>query len=193
MGLQDQIQSETFDIFISYSRQDVEFARALEKALEGFKPPKNLAVSQRRLKVFRDEGDLIGTEYFASIERYLKNSSKMIVVCSPSARDSKYVDDEIQRFAKAQGEENLITIILDGIPNNEAKPDQVDQMAFPEALAQLLGMPLAIDYLGFTPRKDRAQKGHFENSWYSLLSNIYDIERHEVEEREDWVPGQSPE
>jgi len=40
------------DAFISYSRKDVDFARRLEKALEDYKPPKDLKVAQRHLDVF---------------------------------------------------------------------------------------------------------------------------------------------
>ena len=37
------------DAFISYSRRDKAFAVALEKALENFKPPRDLNVPQRSL------------------------------------------------------------------------------------------------------------------------------------------------
>lgn len=74
------------DAFISYSRRDIEFARKLEKALEDYKPPKDLNVPQRRLEVFRDKEDFTGVEYYESIEKHLKNSRKMIVICSPNAR-----------------------------------------------------------------------------------------------------------
>ena len=41
------------DAFISYSRRNADFARLLEKALEEFKPPRDLNVPQRYLDVFR--------------------------------------------------------------------------------------------------------------------------------------------
>jgi hypothetical protein len=93
--------------FISYSRKDIEFARKLEKALEDYKPPKDLNVPQRNLVIFRDESDFTGVQYEESIEKHLKTSKKMIVICSPDARKSKYVDDEIRRFAEARGAENI--------------------------------------------------------------------------------------
>jgi hypothetical protein len=37
------------DAFISYSREDREFASRLEKTLEDYKPPKDLKVPQRNL------------------------------------------------------------------------------------------------------------------------------------------------
>ena len=57
-----------------------------------------LSMPQRRLKVFRDEGDLTGTDYFKAIDQYLHRSGKLIVICSPAARASDYVDDEIRRL-----------------------------------------------------------------------------------------------
>jgi len=87
-----------YDAFISYRRTEAPFARLLEKALNAYRPPKGLAVAQRRLKVFRDEGDLTGTDYFRSIDGFLGRSAKLIVLCSPAARESEYVNDEIRRF-----------------------------------------------------------------------------------------------
>ena len=61
-----------FDAFISYSRHDIEFARRLETALEAYRPPRDLPVPQRSLRIFRDEDDFTGTEYLVSLERNLK-------------------------------------------------------------------------------------------------------------------------
>ena len=45
-------QEIIFDAFLSYSRKDVEFASKLEKALEAYRPPKDLNAPQRHLKIF---------------------------------------------------------------------------------------------------------------------------------------------
>ena len=92
-----------YDAFISYSRKDEAFASALEKALEAYTPPKDLKVPQRPLDIFRDKEDFTGNDYVQSLEKYLHCSSKLIVLCSPSARQSPFVNDEIRRFAKAKG------------------------------------------------------------------------------------------
>jgi WD40 repeat protein len=182
--LPHELESNQYDVFISYSRSDIDFARALEKALEKFKPPAGLKVPHHRLNVFRDEGDLTGVDYFKSIEGYLNKSAKLIVVCSPNARKSEYVNDEIKRFADAKGAENIISVLYEGIPNNQAKPDQEQAMAFPDALCQALEMPLATPYLNFDTRSDNIRKGKYENSWYTLLADTYDVSREEIEQRE---------
>lgn len=172
------------DAFISYSRKDIEFAKKLEKALEDYKPPKDLNVPQRNLVIFRDESDFTGVEYEESVEKHLKSSKKMIVICSPDACKSKYVNDEIRRFAEARGAEDIIPVLLSGIPNNEATPGYEDEMAFPEALCEVQKMPLAADYRGFVIKKDKPHKGRFEGPWYTILANLYDLSRAEVEQRE---------
>ena len=158
------------DIFISYSRKNKEFAAKLEKALEDYKPPKDLNVPQRHLNVFRDENDFTGGEYFQAIDRHLTGSQKLIVLCSPEARQSPYVNDEIRRFVQTRRSENVISILVSGKPNNEAVNGQESEMAFPDALCEAMEMPLAVDYLGFNPKKDKFNKGVFYGGWYRTLA-----------------------
>lgn len=172
------------DVFISYSRRNLDFARSLEKRLREFKPPRDLDVPQRYLNVFRDEADITGTDYYQSIERHLGESGKLIVVCSPEARASTYVNDEIRRFAGKRGAEHIVPILLDGVPNNAAAPGQEAELAFPDALCEAVRMPLAIPYLGFDAKKDRVDKSPFADAWFSLLANIYGVSRADVERRE---------
>lgn len=120
------------DVFVSYSRKDKAFVVAIEKALESYMPPRDLKVPQRHLVVFRDESDFTGGEYHTSLARHLQASSKIIVLCSPYARQSEYVNDEIRRFAGLRGAECMIPVLVSGLPNNEAKHEQ--DKAFPEAL-----------------------------------------------------------
>lgn len=80
MMLTGQTETEQYDAFICYSRKDIDFARSLEKALEAYKPPRDLNAPQRYLQIFRDEGDLTGVEYFQSIERHIQNSAKLMVI-----------------------------------------------------------------------------------------------------------------
>ncbi|NIX58042.1 MAG: TIR domain-containing protein, partial [candidate division Zixibacteria bacterium] len=170
--------------FISYSRKDVDFAEKLEKALENYKPPKGLYVPHRNLDVFRDVTDMTGVEYFHAIEEHLSNSAKLILICSPNARHSKSVNDEIRRFVKLHGAENIIPILLAGIPNNETYPGQSAQKAFPEALCEVMKMPLATSYRNFNPKKDKIDKGKFEVAWHNVLANLYNLGRDVVEQRE---------
>lgn len=109
------------DAFISYSRNDAPYAATLERALKRYSPPKDLPAPHRRLNIFRGTEDFTGTEYFTSVERHLHGSRKLIVICSPNARRSDFVNDEIRRFAHSHAAADIIPILVAGIPNNEAK------------------------------------------------------------------------
>lgn len=110
------------DAFIAYSRKNLEFAIKLEEALESYKPAKSLNLpqhQQRRLDVFRDEKDFGTGEYYQAVERELAKSAKLIVLCSPESRASKYVEYEVEKFAELRGAEHIIPVLIKGIPNNE--------------------------------------------------------------------------
>jgi tetratricopeptide (TPR) repeat protein len=172
------------DLFISYSRKDLTFAQLLERALGSYSPPKGLGVPVRRLRVFRDQSDLTGVEYHQSIARHLRDSRKLVLVCSPRARASSFVNDEIRQFTAARGAEHIIPVLIDGIPNNEARPDQEALRAFPDALCEAMPMPLAGDYRHFDRRRDRLDKGAFHGAWYTLLANLLELRRSDIEQRD---------
>lgn len=172
-----------FDAFISYSRKDSAFAAALERALESYAPPAGIARDRRRLTVFRDEQDLTGPEYYDAIQRHLTGSRKLIVLCSPSARASDWVDDEIRRFAALHGAEHIVPVLVAGLPDNVAGDDDAER-AFPRALLELARMPLAVSYLGFDPARDRPARGVWYGAWYTLLANLLDASRADIEERD---------
>lgn len=173
------------DAFISYSRKDAAFVAVLEAALRSYKPPRDLLAPQRRLNIFRDTEDFTGTEYFASIEKHLQSSRKLIVICSPNARQSPYVDDETRRFAQTHVASDIVPVLIAGIPNNEAKSDDDEEAAFPKALIECLDMPMACDYRGLDPKSDKPASGkRFQPEWFKLLANIYGCTRAEIEQRE---------
>lgn len=186
-GIEPTSAGFRFDAFISYSRKDADFARRLEQALRGYRPPKDLGVPQRLLRVFRDEADFTGSEYHTALDRNLKDAAKLIVICSPHAAASEYVGDEIRRFAEHRGKDHVVSILLDGIPNNEVRDEEAGRRAFPEALVRLLPIPLAADYRGFDARRDRIAKGRFAPAWFKTLADVYadyGVDREKVEQRQ---------
>src|ERR1700687_1078849 len=80
------------DVFISYSRRDSIFAQKLYKALSSYTPPAGLGLPRQRLRVFFDQTDFTGVDYSESVAQHLRQSAKLLVVCSPNARaHSKYI------------------------------------------------------------------------------------------------------
>lgn len=173
-----------YDAFISYSRRDKTFAAMLEKALNAYVPPRGLELPSRHLEAFRDESDLTGVEYHEAIQTHLERASKLIVICSPHARASEYVGEEIRRFVEAKGAANVIPVLLSGRPNNEVSPGKEAEMAFPQALVSATAMPLAVNYSGFDPARNRVAKGAFYGAWCMLIANLFGVARGEIERRE---------
>lgn len=172
------------DAFISYSRKDTLFAARLQQALQKYSPPAGIGRERRRLRVFRDANDFTGTEYYTAIERHLTGARKLIVVCSPDAASSPYVDDEVERFVALYGSEHLVPVLWRGLPNNEAAGETAAESAFPPALTRALQMPLAADFHGTDPSSRRFARGAGEGAWMLLLANLLDVSRAEIERRE---------
>jgi len=68
----------------------------------------------RRLRIFRDEEDFTGTEYYRAVDQHLTSSNCLIVVCSPAARASRFVNEEIAAFARARGADRIIPVLVAG-------------------------------------------------------------------------------
>ena len=90
--------------------------------LRRYTPPSGLPVPKRRLNIFRDEEDFTGTEYYQAVGRHLQGSRKLIIICSPNARASLFVDDEIQRFIQVHSAEDLIPVVIAGSPRRPVRP-----------------------------------------------------------------------
>jgi len=177
--------ASAFDVFISYSRRDSAFAARLYKALTSYSPPAGLGLPSRRLRVFLDRQDFTGVDYSQAVSQHLERSAKLLVICSPNARShSRYVDDEIRTFVRSHGAQHVIPLLLAGVPNNEAAAGQDDDLAFPPALCEALGTPLARDFRGVDERTRRIDRGTFQESWYFLLADIYGKTRAEIEQRD---------
>jgi ParB-like chromosome segregation protein Spo0J len=173
-----------YDAFISYSRKNEDFAAKLEQALENYRPPKDVEAPQRRLNIFRDKHDFRVGDYQRILENSLMASAKLIVICSPEARSSQFVNEEIRMFAALNAGKNVIPVLHSGIPNNEAGPEQAELMAFPAALCELMEMPLAANFLKFDSQKSKVNRDPYSDAWYTILADIYDVSRDEIEQRD---------
>lgn len=176
-----EVLAHRHDVFICYCEADDRFATRLAKFLKNYNPPPKLHHRPLgKLKVFKDANGLNGTEFGQYIERELLRSRKMIVICSPKARKSQDVNDKILRFAERNGADNIIPVIVEGIPNDQAGPEDENNLAFPEALYQVMNQPRGNNYSGFNLFKDKFHKGAYEGEWYTLLANLYDANRVEI-------------
>lgn len=128
--------------FISYKREDEEWAKWLQKKLEHYKLPTEIRKQNPDLEfaknprhVFKDTTDLSGGILAKAIKEGLDSSKFLIVICSPRAAKSEWVCKEVQDFIDSGREEYIIPFIIDGEPYAKNPKDE----CFPEALKALAG------------------------------------------------------
>lgn len=137
----EQIDRPSYQAFISYSHSDIAAARWLHNALERYRLPKKLVgkqtplgpVPKRLTPIFRDQDELPASGNLgAELQDALAHSLFLIVICSPAAAQSKWVNEEIRQFKAKHGTDKVLALIVDGVPH--AKPDTPEQECFPHAL-----------------------------------------------------------
>lgn len=126
--------TETYDAFVSYrqAEPDRRWARWLEDELEGYRTPKEMVrahgVRPRLSKVFRDEDELAATSSLTEqVTTALRQSRFLIVVCSPRAAASPWVNAEITYFCGLGRADRVLALLIEGEPAT----------AFPPALREL--------------------------------------------------------
>ncbi len=137
--------------FISYSHADKKWGTWLHSALETFKVPKPLVgaehgtgepVPRRIFPVFRDREELpTSSDLGSMISRALEQSRYLIVICSPRAAGSYWVNQEILDFKRLGRANRILALIVDGEPNaSDGKPGfGAESECFPQALKYALG------------------------------------------------------
>ncbi|MBQ0996296.1 toll/interleukin-1 receptor domain-containing protein [Streptomyces sp. RK62] len=101
------------DIFISYShRLDKVVAAAFQNAVEHFGRP---FYRSRDLRTFRDQTDLAASPHlWADIVKALNSSAWLIVMASPEARKSEWVQKEIRWWLEHRGSGTLLFALTAG-------------------------------------------------------------------------------
>lgn len=140
-------QAFRYGAFLSYSHHDKAIARKLQKQLETYRVPRRLVgretphgvVPARLLPVFRDRDELhAGSDLKGSVQEALSRSHWLIVVCTPDAARSPWVNREIIEFKKLHGERRVLALIAHGEPFASDKPGCEAQECFPPALRRAL-------------------------------------------------------
>jgi hypothetical protein len=131
-----------FRAFLSYSHSDRASGKWLHSALESYRIDKDLIgrespagpVPKTLRPIFRDREDFsAGHSLAEQTLAALEASQFLIVLCSPNAAQSKYVNEEIRRFKAMGRPDGIISVIVDG------EPGDVASECFPPALRFKLG------------------------------------------------------
>jgi tetratricopeptide (TPR) repeat protein len=129
--------------FISYSHSDAKVATRLHRWLEAYRVPRRLAgretpfgtVPARLHPIFRDREELpTSADLGSQIQAALAASATLIVVCSPRAATSRWVNEEILAFKRLGRGDRILCLIIGGEPNATDKPGRAEEECFPAAL-----------------------------------------------------------
>ena len=113
-----------YNAFISYKHApaDIAVAREIQRRLEHFHVPKAIRQKTGRQKIeriFRDQAELpITSDLSRDLVRALNDAEFLIVICSTSTKYSTWVPREIEQFLKTHDRNHVLTVLVDGEPND---------------------------------------------------------------------------
>jgi len=128
--------------FISYSHKDTAIADWLHQKLETYRVPKSLVgtpsregeVPSRIMPIFRDREELpTSSELGDNLQKSLQQSRYLIVICSPDAAQSHWVEEEVRAFKGWHGRDHIIALIARGAPNATDRGRAEDE-CFPQSM-----------------------------------------------------------
>ena len=117
-------QAYSYYAFISYSHKDKAAARRLQKALEHSRIPAalhrtNRAISKKISPIFRDDTDLVNhSSLYNDLRGELFGSRFLILLCSPAAARSAWVNEEVRTFIALGRADRIIPVIVSGVPHS---------------------------------------------------------------------------
>lgn len=161
-------ETKKYFVFISYSSKDNEddnkWAEWLRHELEHWHLPTTYnGVKPQRdnlREVFRDrDGFSAGLEWDKQVKPILENSQNLIVLCSPNAKKSEAVNEEVKFFVDTGKEEHIFPFIIEG-----NGPDD----CFPPALKR--------NKVGGDVNKD----GGREDAFLKVVAGMLGVEFHDL-------------
>jgi WD40 repeat protein len=127
-----------FRAFISYRHVDPDraYAKWLQSVLETYRIPRSFAqvrgIPSRLGRIFRDEEELAASPNLSTaIEDALRASHYLIIICSPAAAASQWVNAEVEFFRKLGRADRILSLLIVGEPCD----------AFPPALYEIRPAP----------------------------------------------------
>lgn len=172
--------------FISYSHHDEGWSKWLHKNLETYSAHQKLKAKDERFSnlpdriypVFRDREELAASSDLPErIKEALKQSRFLIVICSPNAAQSRWVNEEILEFKALGREKQILTLIVDGEPNASTKLEVQLKECFPEALRYKFEVSNQVSEKHFEPiaADARPDKDGKRNAFLKLIAGLLEI------------------
>lgn len=115
--------NKRYRAFISYSQKDKPFSRRLHRALEDYRLPKGVeagvdAKTRKLGRFFRDDEEMgAATDLGAALQGAIADAESLVVICSPNAAQSPWVNQEIIHFKRTGRADRIFAVIVAGQPN----------------------------------------------------------------------------
>jgi len=146
--------------FLSYSHADRHWADWLYRSLETYRVPSRLVgqltktgvVPRRLIPIFRDREEFAcATDLSSNIHAALAQSANLIVICSPGAAASRWVNEEVATFQRLGRSERIFCLVVDGEPNTRNLPGSEAKECFAPALHRVPATGRDASGNGFEP------------------------------------------
>lgn len=127
--------------FISYSHTDKRWAEWLHRGLETYRLPAGVRegredIPEKFFPVFRDRDELAGASVLGDrLRGALEESRWLVVICSPNAAKSFWVNEEVMHFKRLGRADKILCLIVGGAPKTTQRNlEQADEECFPPAI-----------------------------------------------------------
>lgn len=188
-------QDKEYFAFISYKSEDVEWATWLQHELEHYHLPSSFNgrtdVPQELRPVFRDIDELCAGNLPEQIKQALASSQNLIVICSPQAAASPWVNQEVETFISLGRTNRIFSFIVEGNTPSEFFPPALLNLpkkeerlggdvskigrdaAFIKVVAGMLGVDF--DFLWNRSEKEKAEeelKLHEQRDFHDFVNEM---------------------
>lgn len=181
--------------FISYSHADKEWASWLHSELETYQVPsalvrrksRNGPIPSRLFPCFRDLDELPGSsDLSGKIKEALRLSRHIVVICSPKAAVSRWVNEEVRAYKRMGRDDRVLCLITDGEPNASDKPQSGQLECFPPCVRFRVDPDGELTSEPSEPIAADAREGKEgkEDAKLKLLSGLLDVGFDELRQRE---------
>ena len=151
----------TYGAFISYRHLpvDIAAAKAVQRALETYRVPADIRKKtgiRKFRRCFRDQDELpLADDLGSSIEKALRESEWLIVICTPDLPQSRWCLREIDFFIGLGRRDRIIPVLVSGEPG-ESYPPQITGADPERGLDET--EPLAADLRGNLKKQLKTEK-----------------------------------
>ena len=130
--------------FISYSSHDTEWGKKLQRKLEHYKMPATLCHEHGWKRkpispVFFAPTDIQPGGLSEELQRRLKASRNLIVICSPHSAQSQWVGKEIEFFHNLGRTKQIHFFIVEGVPHGDEDTECFNPVVETLGLPEILG------------------------------------------------------